>query len=450
MSHLSGLVFKGSEFVDCGNHSDLSLVQDLTIEVWFYIDGDFNGACLVEKSYSGEFDLTFMDGRLHYFHGPDYRQATAVFEHVFEQKKWYHIALVRNHSQANVRLYINGELDNYQLNYTQYPNATQDRISIGSRGGQVYNTFRGIIDEVRLWNIARTQADIIRDKDTRISGIHAELVGYWHFAGKSGYDYSGNEHHATLYGDFSLNSTPVYGPQMSALYFDGTNAVDCGEGSRTALSLIEDLTVEAWVYMDGDFNGSCVIEKSYAGEFDITFINDRLHYFHGPDYQQATLVADPVFVQKKWYHIAVVRNHQQRQVQIFVDGKVASGILSYTQLPNKTTNKVMIGSRGNGYNMFRGAMDDVRIWSEARTLSDINQNRFKRIMHQPESLEAYWHFDGLKALDYSGNQRDAILNGRFLFPSPVLNQRSHLTFINHTPLPVDLGADLSLSIKSIT
>ena len=39
--------------------------------------------------------------------------------------------------------------------------------------------FAGILDEIRIWDYARTSADINRDKDIRLQGSEDGLVGYW-------------------------------------------------------------------------------------------------------------------------------------------------------------------------------------------------------------------------------------------------------------------------------
>jgi hypothetical protein len=47
-------------------------------------------------------------------------------------------------------------------------------------------SFTGSIDEVRIWNIARTQAQIARDMSVRLVGNEPGLVGYYRFDEASG------------------------------------------------------------------------------------------------------------------------------------------------------------------------------------------------------------------------------------------------------------------------
>ncbi|NER30695.1 MAG: LamG domain-containing protein [Symploca sp. SIO1C4] len=42
--------------------------------------------------------------------------------------------------------------------------------------------FRGSIDDVRIWNRARSKAEIKADYQRRLQGNESGLVGYYHFA----------------------------------------------------------------------------------------------------------------------------------------------------------------------------------------------------------------------------------------------------------------------------
>ena len=44
-----------------------------------------------------------------------------------------------------------------------------------------YTPFKGAIDEVRIWNVARTDADIQHDYERILQGNETGLVGYWRF-----------------------------------------------------------------------------------------------------------------------------------------------------------------------------------------------------------------------------------------------------------------------------
>ena len=52
-------------------------------------------------------------------------------------------------------------------------------LTIGGNPRGAY--FNGAIDEFRMWNVARSQADIMATMGTKLVGNEAGLVGYWKF-----------------------------------------------------------------------------------------------------------------------------------------------------------------------------------------------------------------------------------------------------------------------------
>jgi hypothetical protein len=46
--------------------------------------------------------------------------------------------------------------------------------------------FPGSVDELRIWNVARSEADILAHKNKALVGNEAGLVGYWKFNESSG------------------------------------------------------------------------------------------------------------------------------------------------------------------------------------------------------------------------------------------------------------------------
>ncbi|OQX05222.1 MAG: hypothetical protein BWK80_52490, partial [Desulfobacteraceae bacterium IS3] len=92
---------------------------------------------------------------------------------------WNHVAAVK--SGSNVTLYINGIAVGWGT-ITNSPNSI-DQLNIGRRrydGSDDYK-FQGKIDEVRIWNTARTQAEIQTNMNKTLVGNEAGLVAYYNF-----------------------------------------------------------------------------------------------------------------------------------------------------------------------------------------------------------------------------------------------------------------------------
>ncbi|HXT19599.1 MAG TPA: LamG domain-containing protein [Thermoanaerobaculia bacterium] len=105
-----------------------------------------------------------------------------------------HIAVVFNGTQ---RLhYINGELAATFAESSPLPTNGQP-IQIGSDVNWIH-TPAGLIDEVRLWNVARTEQQIRANLNKRIAA-QAGLVGHWQLDANAN-DTSGGGHHGTVQG----------------------------------------------------------------------------------------------------------------------------------------------------------------------------------------------------------------------------------------------------------
>ncbi len=128
---------------------------------------------------------------------------------------WHHIALVKEGSGTNqVRLYIDGILVNSGTDSSLMTN-------VNTIIGQINNlsnsrNFPGKIDELRIWNTVRTQAEISANKDIELVGTETGLTAYYNFnqgvanANNTGIttltDVTSNANNGTLH-NFSLNGT---------------------------------------------------------------------------------------------------------------------------------------------------------------------------------------------------------------------------------------------------
>jgi hypothetical protein len=102
--------------------------------------------------------------------------------------EWAHIALV--HSNGILRAYKNGiEIGAVASGPTQQPST--GALPVLQLGGVINNaarnwTFQGQIDEVRLWNVARSAADLATFRSQELIGAEAGLVAYYKMSDGSG------------------------------------------------------------------------------------------------------------------------------------------------------------------------------------------------------------------------------------------------------------------------
>ena len=144
---------------------------------------------------------------------------------LLNSNQWYHIAAVNN--GGNRKLYVNGveyNLSGSALNVS----ANSNPLRIGSDSSGRF--FDGRIDEVRIWDIARSQDDIVATLDTVLSGEETGLVAYYTFNEGSGIileDQTGNGHSGTLVGSPSWASGYTLSGLLGDVNFDeGLNVYD--------------------------------------------------------------------------------------------------------------------------------------------------------------------------------------------------------------------------------
>lgn len=112
---------------------------------------------------------------------------------------WIHAATT--YDMSNVRLFYNGAQDRVGLPNTGgglTRNSLTDLLIGNVNGGEVFD---GLIDEVRIWNYARSQQDLQDNMLYALNGDESGLVGYWNFDegnGQTAHDLSFYLNHGQL------------------------------------------------------------------------------------------------------------------------------------------------------------------------------------------------------------------------------------------------------------
>jgi hypothetical protein len=94
--------------------------------------------------------------------------------------QWVHVAATRSKAAGEAHVFVNG-VDENSVTTTQKGSLTdQTTLTIGCTLNDM-NHFIGQMEEVRVWNVVRTQAEIAATMHQRLKGNETGLVAYWRF-----------------------------------------------------------------------------------------------------------------------------------------------------------------------------------------------------------------------------------------------------------------------------
>jgi len=404
------LEFDGTDdYVSAGSVSELKINGDLTVSVWFRANTFGDAEYIVAQGIGGEnvadnylylFRIDTTSGNdLGYLHeysaGSDESQ---IFDVNLSTGTWYHACIVRDVTANTVKLYINGVQGGSTFNYTNDPTGGSDGyFTIGNRYDQQTSPFDGLIDDVRIYNYARTAEQIYNDYKT----THGTMVGDTKFVdGKIGkaleFDGSGD------YVDVS-DSITIDSP---------------GNSDRITMSAWIKTSTSEWSFFINRYDGS-------GGDDDwILAVSDTNHLAMFLRSDGSWRQGDDVITDNKWHHVVGV--YDGSYILTYVDGILDSQTQVSTTLTDSDIPFRIGGVPGYSY-YFTGLIDDVRIYNYARTqaqvLEDYNAGFPVRLGAQSAGEAdpwggampvAYWKLDentGVLARDASENNNDGTLGG---------------------------------------
>lgn len=168
----------------------LEVEETLTLEAWVYPAGEGSGiygGTIINKE--GEYYLgRATDGRVTYaLANSNPGWVTVTSNVIVPERRWSHLALVFDNGAGQVTLYLNGAPAETLVAEGSigdaHPNSQQLRIGGRERddNGGEGQRFHGAIDEARVWNIARSAAEISQSYTAMVNSDSAGLVGYWRF-----------------------------------------------------------------------------------------------------------------------------------------------------------------------------------------------------------------------------------------------------------------------------
>ena len=256
-------------------------------------------------------------------------------------------------------------------------------------------TWDGLLDDIRLWSDTRTSTEIAANYDVQLAGDESGLAAYYMQNNvETSVASRATGAHGTLGGSAHFN-----GAESRIVIGDAVNIQDIWDGGGT---------VETWLYprSDGEGNNGRVVDKRVGWRIDTDnetggSVRLSLYYdFSGTDGWWTTATDIPL---NEWTHVAVIYDADAvaNNPTFIINGTdirtVGSGITEqFTPVGTRVSdvgNLLVIGNTNAAAWTWDGLLDDLRIWSDTRTSTEIANNYDSELVGTEAGLEGYWRFD---------------------------------------------------------
>ncbi len=379
-----GLDFRGAagapNYVDCGRGPSLNVTADFTLAVWVQLapgnDGKYGGIAgrlLSTDLYQGFGLVRHSSNVFRLWVGDGTSNLSGVSSNTsYTDTAWHHVAGVRK--GGTNYLYVDGVKQTETTTTAFVP--SPDFFHIGRQYSSLDDRyFPGVIDDVRLYDCALTDAQIAGLADgtpsqpippqTVVAGggsLYAPIRLHAKFDGNLA-DSSGNGKNGTMVG-----GAPVFeaGNIGQAIHLDGVN--DFVLFGPVGISGTAPRTVAAWA--KGDVLAGSMVDWTNIfgftgpggcdGHFDLEVVNVggvRAYGVHCYCYEAIIMPID-----LEWHHLAA--SYDGVTIRYYGDGKLVGADSSRVLA---TPDNVRAGKRVDTGGFFRGMVDDGRIYDYALT-----------------------------------------------------------------------------------
>lgn len=179
----NALDFSGTaDYVDCGTNSKLNITSSMTIELWIKPTRNMG--------VNGWDRLVHRDWPTGYFFGGKYGATNALCvvlsgdqgvaltpNNTVVVGEWQHVAFVFDDVANTVTIYKNGNSVVSNSWTGTITGAANNQLTLS----QSSESFGGSMDDVRIWNVARSQSQIQNNMNVELNGNEAGLVAYYTF-----------------------------------------------------------------------------------------------------------------------------------------------------------------------------------------------------------------------------------------------------------------------------
>jgi len=344
---------------------------------------------------------------------------------VLPNNEWIHVATTFNAATGEMKFFINGEQDK-AATVDNPPVAVDNNepFYIGNNSSAIDGilNFDGTIDEVRIWNVVRTEAELQANKAKELDGNETNLVGYYTFNAISGTtlsDDSTNSYTGTLVNfdaSWALPASNTVNLATKRLLFDGMNDyIDLGDTFEGVYAF----TVAAWVKWDGIWDGKnyeAVVHKDLSFGAGLRSNNGSAKWHTNVIGSNVILDSATPITPNTWVHVATTRD-AAGTMKMYIDGVLDANTINTTFTSVNNNNSLYIGQRDESGTIdahFNGNIARVAFFTKELNITEINTLKDTTLNGTEDGLFASYPLSeggGSVAKDSSSTQNDGTIYG---------------------------------------
>lgn len=364
-------------------------------------------------------------GKLYWTIGPAATTLSISSNTTLVENTWYHFAMVRDYDNDELRMYVNGKLEDSITDTTTGTWETTGMYPIIGRYTGTY--FNGFLDDFKIYNQALTdeqvQADYAGSQNGSAAVLGAQdqsflsngLVGYWPMEddvsgdSQTVADVSGNGFDATTNGA-SIDCT-VTGKFGLGCDLAASQSVDVADDDTFSIDNTNQLTASAWYTPSAVSNAPDIIQKGTSGQYEWSMgitsagqLRANVYTASGTNYLNVLASTDTV-ANGDTFHITMTVNLEEPSIKLYKNGNLLG---TDTTSSGSYTNGTAATSFG--YSSGAGVIDDVRIYNRELSATEVTQ-----LYNWAAPPIVYYPLDensGTSTVyDRSGNGNNATMNG---------------------------------------
>ena len=189
------------------------------------------------------------------------------------------------------------------------------------------------------------------------------------------------------------------------------------DANQTGLDLNSDFTMEFWAKLESLSSGDHYVimkyiasSKAYYAGFD-SIGRMKLEFYNDAGVYTRLLSDNDITSIGNWKHYAITVDISVPSAVLYVDGVSVDITLDKTDatsIKNSSADFVIGAFKENSNSYVDGLIDEVRVWNDIRTATEISDNYQKELDGDESGLVGYWKFND-SALDETSNDNDLTL-----------------------------------------